>query len=83
MSDTVIKVENLSKKYRIGSAQSGYKTFRETLADAAKAPFSGIAKLLNRQSSIVNRQSEDTIWALKDVSFEIKRGDVDGHHLFI
>jgi lipopolysaccharide transport system ATP-binding protein len=82
MPDTVIKVENLSKQYRIGTKE-GYKTFRETLVDAAKAPFSGIAKLLNRQSSIVNRQSEDTIWALKDVSFEIKRGDVDGQQLFI
>jgi len=38
MSDTVIKVENLSKQYRIG-AKEGYKTFRETLVDAAKAPF--------------------------------------------
>jgi len=38
MSDTVVKVENLSKQYRIG-AHEGYKTFRETLVDAAKAPF--------------------------------------------
>ena len=37
-NDTVIKVENLSKQYRIG-AKEGYKTFRETLLDAAKAPF--------------------------------------------
>ena len=51
MSDTVIKVENLSKQYRIG-AKEAYRTFRETLADAAKAPFHGISKLLNRQSSI-------------------------------
>jgi lipopolysaccharide transport system ATP-binding protein len=80
---TVIKVENLSKQYSIGSAQSGYKTFRETLVDAAKAPFQQLGRLFNRQSSIVNRQSEDTIWALRDISFEIKRGDVDGHHLFI
>ena len=38
MSETVIKVQNLSKQYRIGSKE-GYKTFRETLVDAAKAPF--------------------------------------------
>ena len=37
MSDTVIKVENLSKQYRIG-AKEGYRTFRETLVDAAKGP---------------------------------------------
>ena len=51
MSVTVIKVENLSKQYRIGSKEA-YRTFRETLVDAAKAPFHGISKLLNRQSSI-------------------------------
>ena len=39
MSDTVIKVENLSKQYRIGAREAGYRTFRETLVDAAKAPF--------------------------------------------
>ena len=38
MNDTLIKIENLSKKYRIGTRE-GYKTFRETLVDAAKAPF--------------------------------------------
>jgi len=73
-NDTVIKVENLSKQYRIG-AKEGYKTFRETLVNAAKAPFQQLGRLFNRQSSIVNHQSE-TIWALKDVSFEVKQGEV-------
>jgi len=77
MTETIIKVENLSKQYRIG-AREGYRTFRETLVDAAKAPFLGIAKLINRQSSIVNRQSEETIWALKEVSFEVEQGQVVG-----
>ena len=57
MSDTVIKVENLSKQYRIGAREAGYRTFRETIVDSAKAPFQRIAKLFNRQSSIINRQS--------------------------
>ncbi len=54
MSDTVIKVENLSKQYRIG-AKEGYRTFRETLVDAAKAPLQDISKLLNRKSQFTNR----------------------------
>lgn len=76
MSDTVIKVDNLSKQYRIG-AREGYKTFRETLVDAAKAPFQQISSLLNPKSKIRNLKHE-TIWALKDVSFEVKQGEVLG-----
>jgi lipopolysaccharide transport system ATP-binding protein len=68
MSETVIKVENLSKQYRIGSRER-YKTFRETLLDAVKSPFLGI--------SSISPKSE-TIWALKDVFFEVKHGEIIG-----
>ncbi|RJQ25833.1 ATP-binding cassette domain-containing protein [Candidatus Parcubacteria bacterium] len=76
MSDTVIKVENLSKRYRIG-AKEGYKTFRETLVDAAKAPIGKLSRLFNRTSDL-RPQTSDSIWALKDVSFEVRRGEVVG-----
>jgi lipopolysaccharide transport system ATP-binding protein len=79
MSETVIKVENLSKQYRIG-AREGYRTFRETLVDAAKAPLQGLSKVFNRRSAVGGRSSssDNTIWALKDVSFEVKQGEVVG-----
>ncbi len=76
MFETVIKVENLSKQYRIG-AHEGYKTFRETLTNAVKLPYRKISGLINQQSTINNRQSE-TIWALRNVSFEVKQGEVVG-----
>lgn len=36
MSDTAIRVEHLSKRYRIGARQGSYKTLRETLINATK-----------------------------------------------
>ncbi|MGA9352005.1 MAG: hypothetical protein WBW48_24825 [Anaerolineae bacterium] len=39
MSDIAIRVENLSKQYRIGGRQAAYRTLREALTDAAVAPF--------------------------------------------
>lgn len=77
MSDTVIKVENLSKQYRIGARQQGYKTFREAIVDTVKAPLKIASSLLSAPSSLMS-STNDTIWALKDVTFEIKRGDVVG-----
>jgi len=39
MSDIAIRVERLSKRYRIGGPQARYKTIRETLVETARAPF--------------------------------------------
>ena len=47
MTDVVIRVENLSKQYRIGGAKEGYRTFRETLVDAVKAPFQCLKSAFN------------------------------------
>ena len=60
---------------RIGGPQAGYKTIRESLTEAVQSPLRRLSSVVRGQSSAV---SNETIWALKDVSFEVKRGEVVG-----
>jgi hypothetical protein len=55
MPDTVIKVENLSKRYRIGERQP-YKTIRESLVNAFKAPFHR-STVFGHPSSVIDHPS--------------------------
>jgi lipopolysaccharide transport system ATP-binding protein len=68
MDDLAIRVENLGKLYRIGETVN-YGTLRDTINKVLAAPF-------RRRSSRRNKQ--DFIWALKDISFQVKRGEVIG-----
>lgn len=63
MQDIAISIQNLSKQYEIGAAASG--SLRETLTAGLKA-LTG------------KKQTKDIFWALKDVSFDIKKGEVLG-----
>jgi lipopolysaccharide transport system ATP-binding protein len=68
MNKSAIKIENLGKLYRIGAQQERYTTLRETLVSNFKS-------LTTKRAS---QSANNTIWALKDVSFEIKQGEVLG-----
>ncbi len=70
MTDLAIRVENLGKEYRIGTQIDSYPTLRDTLVDAVKWP---VRMLRHGYSSTV-----ESIWALKDISFEVYQGEVLG-----
>lgn len=77
MTNIAIRVENLSKMYRIGGPQEKYTTFRDVLARTATAPFRRAHDLLRGQAYGAAGLKEE-IWALKDINFEVKHGEVVG-----
>src|SRR5215467_2155791 len=66
----IIRVENLSKQYRIGARQTAYPTLRDSIANTLRSPL----KHFRRNG----KDKDNTIWALKDVSFEVMPGEVVG-----
>jgi lipopolysaccharide transport system ATP-binding protein len=69
MTPFAIRIDRLSKQYRIGAAQAPYKTLRSALTDALTSPFRGSAH---------RRHTPRLFSALTDVSLDIARGEVLG-----
>ena len=69
MGQIAIKVNNLGKKYSIGSSINAYRTLRETISGRFT---------IKKQQLQTSEMQPDYIWALKDVSFEVKKGEVLG-----
>ncbi|MEO6747851.1 MAG: ABC transporter ATP-binding protein [Caldimonas sp.] len=72
MDSTVIRVENLSKVYQLAHLTQRHQSFREALTDMALAPIRRFRQLRGTDESM------EDFWALKDVSFEVQRGEVVG-----
>lgn len=77
MTDVAIRVENLSKRYRIGQQETSHETFGGAIAGFTIRPIRNLRRL-RRLTSFSDEAASDVIWAIKDVSFEVSRGDVLG-----
>jgi len=80
MSNNAIEVRNLSKRYRLGSEKQSRDTIAGVLSDWVLSPirnYRRLRKLTNFEDDSQHKL-DSTIWAIKDVSFNVKKGEVLG-----
>ena len=72
MGDVAIRAEGMGKRYTHRTQRERYYTFRDALISAAKAPFRRFRRFSGKAGG------DGRVWALRDVSLEVKQGEVVG-----
>jgi len=72
MNDIAIEVENLSKRYRIGIAERQLRNLAGAARGLVSSPFAYLHRMLRPPTE------QEMLWALRDVSFQVQRGEVVG-----
>ncbi len=78
--DTAIQINNVSKQYFVGRVKKGgqqYNTLRDTIAEGVKSPFLRVRNIISGRAQSASNLT-NAIWALEDVSFTVKKGEVVG-----
>jgi lipopolysaccharide transport system ATP-binding protein len=84
MTDIAIRVDDLGKWYRLGVGtgagrpRQSYQTLRETIADTLSAPFRRNSRRQLAAGKDLARPEDEFIWALRNVSFDVRKGQVIG-----
>jgi lipopolysaccharide transport system ATP-binding protein len=77
MPTSVIQAERLGKRYHIGMLRARSTSLRDAIAGAATAPWRNLMRL-RAMSRLPAGERPDMVWALRDLSFEVKPGEVLG-----
>jgi lipopolysaccharide transport system ATP-binding protein len=75
MDKPIIEIKNIGKKYNITHQRGGYVALRDVLMNVMKSPFSF---LKTKAKQVSGFEKKEEFWALKDVNFTVKKGEVIG-----